>query len=153
MKSSPHRSGGEWERLLPPLAAEGSMLFSFPRKSGHAFRLVLSSSHDCPAADTNLGRCWNLIWSRPGDGGPRHGRVHESQICPNGHPSISSQCPLSGYCKTRKYRWNKILAKMNSSPILGRDALSEGIGRPSNESIQIDEVPPAPRNYGRFSGR
>jgi hypothetical protein len=43
------------------------MLFSFPRKWEHAFRLVLSFSHEAMRLTQAFpGGGWNLVWSRPG---------------------------------------------------------------------------------------
>ena len=51
------------------------MLFSFSRRWEHAFRSVLSSSHDGPAADASLhGRRLEPCLVKAGD--PRHGRTH-----------------------------------------------------------------------------
>ena len=48
-------------------------------------------------------------------------------------------------CKTRKYRFSKILAKVASSPILARESLSGTNRKVADESIQIYVVPCVPQ--------
>jgi len=52
-------------------------------------------------------------------------------------------------CKTRKYRLNKILAKVLSSPVLVRTTFLKPIGGPLNESDQVDMVPASGDVIGR----
>ena len=66
------------------------------------------------------------------------GRFLECQVvAPLGTFAMSAVAPLSGglCCKTRKYRLNKILAEVSSSPVLVRDTFLERIGGPLNESV------------------
>jgi len=54
----------------------------------------------------------------------------------------AAECPeLSGLCcKTRKYRLNKILAKVSSPPALVRDTVLKQMGGPLSESVEVDVV-------------
>src|SRR5262245_9488147 len=44
-------------------------------------------------------------------------------------------------CKTRKYRLNKILAKVSSPSALVRDTVVKQMGGPLSESVEVDAVP------------
>jgi hypothetical protein len=45
------------------------------------------------------------------------------------------------YCKTQKYRLNKILAKLSSPSALVRDTVVKQMGGPLSESVEVDVVP------------
>jgi hypothetical protein len=66
------------------------------------------------------------------DGNLGAGSVEVAQRAKLGSPDRPEPCPVYPRlcCKTRKYRFSKILAKVSSSPILARQSLSERIGRP-----------------------
>jgi len=55
-------------------------------------------------------------------------------------------------CKTRKYRLDKILAKVSSPPALVRDTVLKQMGGPLSESVEVDMVRHS-GNIERFSGR